>query len=394
MLEFSMGQPGLIQMGDVGVGGNPELGNSSATLPNFNVALQKVIAGTASTRILFIGDSTTLGVGSNGSDTSGNWPSNSFPKKISDLFNAANVNSHWNSWFGGGFSGNPGSVPLCDARVTGAVSGAWSIFDSTHNSLGGGLLTASSSSSSISFLPTTNVDTFNMFYVNNGSGWGEFSFNINGGTATIVNVAGSGTGATAHNLISSSISGTLGSNTVNISQTGSGSVFFCGVEAFNSANKWVSVCNTGWGGATSGNWNSTIDNYAPATSVVASCLSPSLTVISLGINDWRNSVSTTTYSNNIQALITNYKAVGDVMLVSPPPSEDNVGAPVNSVQATYVAVLKALAASNNIPLVDVFNTWGTWATANANGWMTDNYHPNGTGYQLIANMVYNAIRAA
>jgi lysophospholipase L1-like esterase len=75
-----------------------------------------------------------------------------------------------------------------------------------------------------------------------------------------------------------------------------------------------------------------------------------LTIINLGINDWENAVSTTTFNTNMQAIITAAKLAGDVLLATPNTTN---GTASIATQATYVAKIQTLATSNSVKLVDL-----------------------------------------
>lgn len=383
MSEFSMGQPGSIQMGNVGEGGNVSSSSSAGNLDTWNTALKAVKANTASTRILCLGDSTTFGNGSNSSST-GDFTLANYPTHLATLFNNASINAHRNSFMGFAISGQA-SPAINDGRLAmttwGYASGV---------SLGGEFIFNSSNARILNFTPDKNVDTFNLFYPINGNtgGWGTLVFNIDGGTNTNIN---ENTGAVPRLSTASINTGAVSSHTLQVGTSGSANTFFQGAEAYDSTQKWVSIINSGWSGSKSGDWNaSTTGGWEPNQANTVSTISPSLTIMALGINDWNNSVSVAAYKANMQALITAYLAIGSVVLWTPPPSNPSGSVPYVT-QGQFVAAMQQLAVSNNLPIVDIWTTWGTWANANSNGWMYDNLHPNGTGYGVIAQAIYNGI---
>ena len=351
-------------------------------LASWHTALNKVKSGVSNARILCIGDSTTMGVGSDGG-FSGNLIPNSYPSQLSGVFNTNSINAHWNSIVGASNDASPPDRLSNDSRLT--KSGAASYLNGGYTTAGGDIFACNndgSSAGAFGFLPTTNVDTFNLWYAISSSN-GNMNLNINGGSNSPFNTNGSnGVGL-------ASITGTVGSNTLNIIRS-TGYVSWLGVEAYDSSKKWVSVMNAGWSAAKSGDWNSSTYPWSPIN--VISNYSPDLTIVMLGINDWDNGISTTVYNANIQAIISAV-TTGSVLLVSPPPSNPGTGygSPSTAVQATYVAKLQSLASANNLLLVDTFNTWGTWANANSNGWMYDGVHPNNSGYAQIASSLFSTI---
>lgn len=84
----------------------------------------------------------------------------------------------------------------------------------------------------------------------------------------------------------------------------------------------------------------------------------------------------------MQSIITAAKASGDVILVTDAPAAASE-APLAQ-QQEYVNALSSLAQSNNVNLVNLYQLWGSYTQANANGWMANTVHPNATGYAQIA----------
>ena len=82
-----------------------------------------------------------------------------------------------------------------------------------------------------------------------------------------------------------------------------------------------------------------------------------------------------------------YSFTHDVILMSGVPSQTTVAS--QAVQATYVAAMNSLAVTNGIMFIDIWNLMnsGSWAANNSAGLMSDNEHPNETGYGEIASWV-------
>lgn len=347
------------------------LANSQAVLlPKTRAALGRVKAGNGNARIFFIGDSTTEGTGANGAST-GDLKTNSFPGEISRYLNSSGINSHFNSFM----CASNGNITSHDTRVT--VGSGWT--QGVAQALGGQTFTANSTTASITFTPAVNCDTFNFFGIKT-AGAGTIAYNLNGSTNTLQSLAGTG-------LILNTLTTSLGVNTANVNWSSGGSIFFQGIEAYDSSKKWVSVLNCGWNGSASGSWSSesTVFGYAAAMLF----MSPDLVIINIGINDWTPGTALATYQANIQTLITQAQAGGaDVVLCTPNPTG---GTATAATQLPYVNVLYSLAVSNNILLVDLWNRFGTYTLSNTNGMMFDTLHPNGTGYADIAQAIFNGI---
>ena len=344
---------------------------TAALLPKTRAALGRVRRGSGNARILCIGDSTTNGYLSNG--TTGDLKTYSWPGHLSAMLNASGVNAHFSSFLG---SGN-GQNATFDPRIgkgTGWLTGL-------SASMGGLFYYGNSSTSgSLSFTPSVNVDTFNFWYVT-FSGYGTFSHDVDGGTATSINSAGA-TGA----VLGGTRSTTLGAHTFNFKWVSGGNVVPIGVEAYDSTKSWVSVMNAGVHGYKSSDWSAQNPNYGYAAALTT--MAPDLTIVGLGINDWQNGVSLSSFVANMQAIITNAKAVGDCALITPNPTNNVIS---EATQAGYVQALYSLAAANNVPIIDVFGRFSGFATANTTGLMGDTVHPNGIGYADIARAVMKVI---
>lgn len=98
-----------------------------------------------------------------------------------------------------------------------------------------------------------------------------------------------------------------------------------------------------------------VDNYTSLTSIKA--YAPNLTIVMLGINDAQSSEAVSTYSTNIQTLITTAKLSGDVIIMSPVPSDPSLTTTV-AFEAAYTSTLQGFAASNNIVFMDLFHRFG------------------------------------
>lgn len=350
-------------------------------LPRTRRAIARVRSGMGNGRFLCIGDSTVLGVWSAGGLTTGDMKPNAWPTHLANLLNASGVNAHANSFFACGSNtlGAP-SNGTNDSRLV--VGSSWTAFIN-QPTIGGSYLRASDATNSLSFTPTQNCDTFNVFYPSQaGAGYGKFNVKINAAAAAVVDEnAGASFGISV-----ATKTGTLGANTCNITWDSVAPCYITGVEGYDSSKKWISVCNAGRSGAKAS------DLVTPGILLALPGIAPDLTIISVGINDWCNSVPVSTFSANLQTIITTALAVGDVLLVSPFPSNPGgSGAPLASVQYQYVSALQALAVANSVPLVDVYGRFNAYSTANSLNFMGDDLHPNQSGYADAAQAIFNAI---
>jgi lysophospholipase L1-like esterase len=117
---------------------------------------------------------------------------------------------------------------------------------------------------------------------------------------------------------------------------------------------------------------------------------PSLTIIDIMGNDWTEQTPLDEYRQHIQTLITTAKRYGDVLLISAGFNLDSHPIP----QTSYISVLKNLALSNNVALLDIIGRYGedTSYVKNTLGLLyEDNTHPNDAGHQDKATSIINIL---
>lgn len=344
-------------------------------LSKWRKARANVRSGGANGKVLCVGDSTTYGYGSNAAG-SASLKTGAWPAQLASLLQSAhNITAQANAFFGDGNTAalSGGSLNVCDPRIT--VGSSWT---AGVTSLGHASFTASTTTNSLDFLPTVNVDSFDIYYVTNG-GLGTFSWSINGGAAT-----NQSTNTTA-GVGKLTVTGSLTANTLHLKWVSGGSVYILGIDAYDSSAKTMSVMNAGWVGATSSDWAPATNVWDPAKAIAG--VAPDLTIICLGINDWNGAVSAASFTANAQTVITQAKTSGDVLLVSPPPT--NTAATAASAQSPIVQAHYALAVSNSCPLIDLNARWVDYTTSNALGYYksTDSYHPSKPGYSDMASII-------
>jgi lysophospholipase L1-like esterase len=349
----------------------------SQLAPRWTRALQNVRTGAGDAKVVFFGDSTFFGRGSNGTGT-GNLIPNSLPTQFATkLATRTGLTCNAHGWFGNG--GSPNTFSTNDTRVT--FGAGWASGGST--TLGGATINNSTTTNALSFLPTSNVDTF-IVYNTRFSGNGTLSLDINGGTATNINQNGS----TA--IIASTITGTLGSSTLNVKRV-SGAVGFQGMEAFDSTKKQVRVINGGWSGGTSADFSVTTQPWCPGNTALWTAINADLVFVEAGINEWNfNAVTTAQYKTNLQTIVTNVRAAGsDVIFVTPVPSDTAYASASVAKQQSYIAVMMTVAAENKVFVIDIFGRFVDYTTSSGRYW--DGAHPNGTGYSDEADMILSVL---
>jgi hypothetical protein len=115
---------------------------------------------------------------------------------------------------------------------------------------------------------------------------------------------------------------------------------------------------------------------------------PTLTIIECYANDYRNSVSLSSYQTAIQAIITEAKKYGDVLI-------DTTGLrneTYTPAQTEYINILRSLAQSNNVALLDIAKALhDDPAYAVSKGLLADTVHYNDYGYLWRANLLIEAL---
>lgn len=351
-------------------------------LIHWRKALGNVRSGSANARIMCVGDSTTYGVGSTGQTTgTHNYIQLSWPSQLSALFNAAGVNATWQSFVGD--QGPPGSfvnMNGVDLRLT-----AGSGWGPSGETIGGSTITNNSTTNTLSFVPVANVDSFRIFYID-GAG-SSFTYNIDGGSPVTVTQAGTG----LLKPVTSTAVASIGAHTLNVNRV-SGTTTLTAIEAFNSTISQVLIDNCGWSSSTSTNWNDPFGAGSPATAATWTSYAPDLVVVNLGINDWVAGTSAATYITNIQAIITAIKggASCDIILMTPVPTNTTNASIAN--QQSLITAMRSLAQANNLPLIDMWARWQSYAVSQPLGYYADTFtHPIAFGYSDNASFIANAL---
>jgi lysophospholipase L1-like esterase len=348
----------------------------ASLLPNWIAVRSAVKAGTGSGKVVLIGDRTTAGYGAAG--TAGSYTNtqqvappaqlrrllnaHGIPADAANLMSDSNVNTQ-----------NGVAINTYDPRVAPA---SWTL--PANNGLCGGSLNTSGATV-FAFTPVTAFDTIDVFYGTTGGG-GTFTVDVDGGASLgTINCNAAG------DLKVQTLTCALGTHTINVTRA-SGTAYLFGICCRNStvSRVYVQQCAHAGGGA-----STFATSFSPfGYSNIVADLDADLTIINLGINDWIAGTSQSTFSTNLQTIITNAKTTGDVILCTPFPSST---ATSMATQSGLVDVINSLAASNSVPLIDNFAIEGSYAAGNAAAHYSDANHPNGLGYSLYANRIADVL---
>jgi lysophospholipase L1-like esterase len=340
--------------------------NMAATLlPKFRLAAVKAANGTADAKVLFIGDSTTQGVGSTLSTT---YPSyGSYVTRVA----AGNL---------GVSAANGLAIPSLNADDRWTQGTGW--LKQTAYGFAKVVYFSDSASGNLTFCPGASEGTFDSFdvYWLGNIGMGTLTATATGGSAVPIN-----TSVAQGTYKTTATAGSAGTGNCVVLTATSGAVYVAAVEPWLSTTKKIRMGNGGSGGQTTTKWADSTANIGSLAAITA--YAPDLCVISLGINDATASTATATVTANLQAIINTCKLSGDAALMTMPPSSST---PHSTFEALYVPAYYALAQTNNIPILDVYRRFGgVYATA----FMSDALHPNQYGYWDWSSMVSEFLRS-
>jgi lysophospholipase L1-like esterase len=190
--------------------------------------------------------------------------------------------------------------------------------------------------------------------------------------------------------------GTAGPHTLEViadSSDASARVVLMGLGWVDSTRKYVRLGELGVFGIRTNEWTGGSAGTGPLDELYGGkwLPPPDLTIIAVGTNDIDNAVPQATTITNLTTWITKARAANcDVMLTIPAPCQaaDTTEQPT----AAYRSAIYSLADSANVPVVDLQTPFGTsWATAKANGLITDNAHPSDAGHDLFAQTMRDAV---
>lgn len=350
------GARGLLPNGRV-----PAYNLKASNTANLRAALNAVRAGSADTVIALSDDSTGRGRSeANGLDFERNWFNVALRKAQADgLFNTT-----WSNLFG------TGNITNADNR--------WNNVGTTTNpaGIGGSLWQIDATGEGMNFAPGVNANTFDIWHFDNNSM--AFDANLDGGSNTRVDGT---TGTRAARL-----TGTLAEHTVNVAWAAS-TVRLIGIDAFDSTRKQAKGWNFSVSGGRAVDAITTSQQYASGS--LATTLAPNMSAVIIGysINERQQNNTPADYKTNVQTLIDLFKAGNaniDIILKTPVPS-GSTG--LTYAQSEYVTAIYELAATNDCPVIQVYEAMGSYASGNALGWYVDTLHLSQSGNLFVGEQV-------
>lgn len=360
--------------------------NSSA-LPRWRKALANVRTGQGRGRVVVLGDSTSMGQGSGSggaANLNGAYPFG-WPQQMAAILNgmlasAANAQpiSATSIMCDQNVSASSVGYASYDPRVT--LGANWGT-NAGGNCAGGNLFNyATGAANNLTFAPAAAFDTITLYYYTQ-TGGGTATINVDGGASLgTINF-----GAPNDTIASSTFSVANSLHTINIVPNNNGSFNVAGIVASLSTKPAIDVIQAATSGASMAYY--THNTFASEGLRLEATLAPDLTIINLTVNDTTLQTAVAAYAASAQSVITNAKLSGDVLLIAGPPSNSGIS------PAPYVAALRSLAVSNNVPLLDLTTRWTSYAVTNPVMPYFDAYHPGKLGYNDIALAVAELLAA-
>ncbi len=233
----------------------------------------------------------------------------------------------------------------------------------------------------LAYTPDANVDTFDI-YMATGLGV-DIVIDIDGGATATYDVSAGAQDFTKYTITA----GSVGTHTLNVDLDG----FLCGIIGRDSTKDQIILANCGVSSSRTSDW--VFVSGKPWTmGLTWSDYGVDVAVINLSINDGVNSIATATMKANIQILIDQLlveNAAMKIILCIPNPYRD-----IATLQVTNAVAIAELGTENSLPVVDIRTAFGgDLTTAQENGLMADDLHPNAAGNAIIADLVYTSIKA-
>lgn len=344
---------------------------TSSRLSNWQAAVSDVYSGTADAKLLCVGDSTTAGVGVSGGYQ--HLPG-CYPWQLANALDAL------------GITATPGlSVPGPNSSNTNAMfslGSGWKYGGSDGQPLAWGrnscYRATSSSIGNLVFTPTNGVeyDSFDIYYVKS-PGNGELSVSISGGGATVIDTDG------AQGITKTTVTAAASTSHVVTMTRGafaSEPIHVVGVEPYLSTKKRVRVGNAGVGSSNAYDWARNSAGTGAAVWDARSAIkayAPDLTIISLGLNDARDSRTVGDWLTDMGEVIAAAQVSGDVLIIPPFPVGEGASSVRKTLVPTYISAIRRV----NLPAVNIAARWGGDYT---NSMMEEAGLRNGDGVHLSA----------
>lgn len=365
---------------------------NGATNAKLLAALQGVKAGTRRAKIVWKGDSTSVGEGG-GTGTLGLIDARKSRPSfvVAGLLTAAGVPTFDEAVFGThGVSNFASNVTLAqyDPRIN---QSTWNLNEAQDFS-GGGLLASANGSDPITITPTGTFDRYEFVYYRTSEANRKAYFAIGTGTGVFPDTGPGSEGFTALGGGSGFGNFVYGMNAARsplVGQTSASTALAIrSWRPFNTALPAIDILNHASRGAKSADQaSSSASNWNNLDALKYDA--PDLTVINLGLNDMNTGVSADAYRASLLTIITAAKISGDVLLLFPHPASGSF----NNNVAAFHAAAKQLAADQGIAFFSIYEYLGAAFTSALAARMFDGAaHPKAELYAEIGQRITDAIK--
>lgn len=345
----------------------------SSALWNFATAAAAVVGGSAGSRckVACVGDSTTLGVTSTSTVTTGNCYPDALASNLATIYG---VPENVASWFGD-------QIILPDV----ALSGSGASWNFGLSGPGSGYLQIANVTDSATWTPSDTrlhgtFDRLDIYFYDAGSGTGPIDVTVGGNTYTVA--AGPGSGNVAVSTITLSAPVTNPSNVAMKLHSGS-YCFIGGMALWNHSTPSIEVYNLGIGGTT---WSVVDQTVTTGISVCASiaAMAPHLAIINYGINDINQGFTLSTTEGYATTGLTTLSGISgmDLMVMLPNPFTPSGTAVFTQAQLQTGILGVCTTSPLNIPLASLHLTYGDNQTDfTGSSFMASDPHPSVAFYQ-------------
>lgn len=345
-------------------------------------AVANMRAGAARAKLMVISDSTGMGAGAGtGGDFLIDAYAKAWPARMATFLTERGFKVYDQSfWTDQGQSTI--SMASYDPRIT--LGANWSFSATT---LGGSMLKYTDGAvNNFSFTPEAAFDKIEIYaYDNNG---GSFATNVDGGASLGTITTNGGT----QTIVKTTYTVSDATHTINLVPSDNGDFFILGIVTYRSTVPGVDLIRACRSGSTSTDFINTALPFRPGN--VIPQIDPDLTIVALTINDTEAPTGAPTYKTQMQTLITNLKAGGDVMLMTGPPQNTTSGG--DGTLLTYTDKLEELAYENEVDFLRIGGTrvqsrWKLYSDISSLFPYSEPRHPGELGYWDIGAAAAEAV---
>lgn len=395
-----------------GVGKRRSLGGAAVVVPtpdptpvgfalngSPNAALKTMVArvraGTGRGRIVWKGDSTTVG---QGSGTGAPYylagaRANRVPAAFAAGLSAAGTPTLDNAMVGDNGMNQAASFPFVsfDPRFAiGSPTGSFAVFQALA---GGSYYTPNTGL--CSFTPTSSVNTFEVVTYNLGAHILTFLIDGVAPQSVVIDKTSGSPGATVvgNTVVIANGTGfsraivtasTTGPHTLSCRSNTASGAGIRSILGFASGTRAIDILVHATLGAKASD-QAHIGPEGWTNNGALAFDTPDLTIINCGLNDMASGVSTTAFSGSLQTIITTAKATGDVLLMFP----HRCIAPLSNNVANYMAAAAALAASNACAFMNLDQYFGGVVDVR----LVDGGHGNAAFYAEVGDVAKRCVTA-